>query len=503
LSTEIGETSAPSVVSGGLWTLLNRVLPQAQLLVLSIIVARYLGPTDMGRQSYIAFVSIALVQAATAGFPIALSRFVGELLGARRGGEAHSLYRLPRREEIVAAAHCLLVLSAVALLGGDPRAAWALAGVSAAFAVLQAVPMALLAGAQRWREGSLPGLVTGVATVPLTIVVLEAGGGITGLFGLEAAAVFANLVWTSALARRLASRMPPPEPAPAELRRRFLAFVGSTSALVIIQFVVWRRSELFVLGHYSTHAQIAYYSIAFAAISGLSKLPETLEAVAMPAVASLVGRGEHERIRRGFWRGMRLLVPITLPLVAGVAVIGPALLRLAYGEEYRDAGPVLLAMLAPLLLQPMLRVSEGILYGLGRVTFIVAAGLVATVVDLGLAFALIPSMDALGAAIANGAAILVAGVPCLVLAIRLHRPVDLALGAVLRAVVVALVVAAAAWAGLQAGTGFGLVAGTLAFVGAALLLRPLPAGDATWLAGGLGDVGARGTAAAFVRRMGA
>ncbi len=503
MSTEIGETSAPSVVSGGLWTLLNRVLPQAQLLVLSIIVARYLGPTEMGRQSFIAFVSIALVQAATAGFPIALSRFVGELLGARRGGEALSLYRLTRRVELLAAALCLLALVTVALLGGDPRAAWMLAGLSAAFAVLQAVPMALLAGAQRWREGSLPGLVTGVATIPLTVVVLEAGGGITGLFGLEAAAVFANLVWTSALARRLASQLPEPEPAPPELRRRFLAFVGSTSLLVIIQFVVWRRSELFVLGYYSTDAQIAYYSIAFAAISGLSKLPETLEAVAMPAVANLVGMGEHARIRRGFWRAMRLLVPITLPLVAGVAVTGPALLRLAYGDEYRDAGPVLLAMLAPLLLQPMLRVSEGILYGLGRVKFIVIAGLVATVVDLALAFALIPSMDALGAAIANGAAILVAGIPCLVLAVHLHRPVDLSVGLVLRTLPVALAVAAAAWAGLQVGTLLAVVTGTLAFLGAALVLRPVQAEDATWLSAGLGETGPRGTAAAFVRRIGA
>ena len=32
LSAELGETTAPSVVSGGLWTLLNRVLPQAELL---------------------------------------------------------------------------------------------------------------------------------------------------------------------------------------------------------------------------------------------------------------------------------------------------------------------------------------------------------------------------------------------------------------------------------------------------------------------------------------
>src|SRR3954451_20818185 len=78
----LGATSAPSVVSGGLWTLLNPAVPQAPPLVLSIITARSLGPDDMGRQSYIAFVALALVQAAPAGLPGALSRFIGELLGA-------------------------------------------------------------------------------------------------------------------------------------------------------------------------------------------------------------------------------------------------------------------------------------------------------------------------------------------------------------------------------------------------------------------------------------
>src|SRR3954471_19128101 len=107
---DLGATSAPSIVSGGLWTLLSRVLPQAQLLVLSIVVARYLGPDEMGRQSYIAFVALALVQAATAGLPGALSRFISELLGARKGGQALSLYRITRRVELVGAVLVLLVL---------------------------------------------------------------------------------------------------------------------------------------------------------------------------------------------------------------------------------------------------------------------------------------------------------------------------------------------------------------------------------------------------------
>src|SRR6478609_3416782 len=107
---ELGATSAPAIVSGGLWTLLSRVLPQAQLLILSIVVARYLGPDEMGRQSYIAFVALACVQAATAGLPAALSRFISELLGAKRGGQALSLYRLTRRIEAIAALLVLVIL---------------------------------------------------------------------------------------------------------------------------------------------------------------------------------------------------------------------------------------------------------------------------------------------------------------------------------------------------------------------------------------------------------
>jgi O-antigen/teichoic acid export membrane protein len=349
----------------------------------------------------------------------------------------------------------------------------------------------------------VPGLVTGVATIPATIAVLEAGGGITGLFAVEAAAVLGNLLWTSALARRLAVHLPAPAPVPPELRARFLSFAWSTTLIILIHFVVWRRSELFVMQHFSTDAEIAFYSIAFAAVSGLSKLPEAIEVVAIPAVANLVGTGEDERIRRGFWRAMRLLVLATLPIVAGAAVVGPSLLELLYGAAFADTGTVLLVMLAPLLVQPLLRVSEGVLYGLERARFIVGAGVVATVVDIALAFALIPSLDAVGAAIANGAAILVAGVPCLVLAARLHVPVDIRAGPLLRAVALALIVAGASGGVLLAlGTGvfatlLGVIAGSLAFVLFAVLLRPLAADDAAWLAGALG-----GTAGRFVTRIG-
>ena len=144
-----------------------------------------------------------------------------------------SLYRMTRRVEGAAAALVLAALAAVAALGGDPAAAWVLAGLSGGLHVLQTVPQSLLAGAQRWRETTIPGLVTGSVMIPVAIVVFELGGGITGIFAAEAATVFVNLLWTSALARRVEGPLPPAAPVPGDLRRRFLSFAGSTPIPVI------------------------------------------------------------------------------------------------------------------------------------------------------------------------------------------------------------------------------------------------------------------------------
>jgi hypothetical protein len=116
---------------------------------------------------------------------------------------------------------------------------------------------------------------------------------------------------------------------------------------------------------------------------------------------------------------------------------------------------------------------------------------------------LIPSLDAVGAAIANGAAIMVAGVPCLILAVSLHRPVSLPAAPLVRAVLLSLLVALGAWVALTLlGSIAAVAVGAGVGVGAALLLRPLAAEDAEWLASALGDQGARGVAGRFVTRLG-
>jgi O-antigen/teichoic acid export membrane protein len=253
------------------------------------------------------------------------------------------------------------------------------------------------------------------------------------------------------------------------------------------------------------------YSIGFAIVFGLARIPEAASKVAMPAVATLIGAGEEHRVRSGFWRAMRLLAFMTPPVVAGAAATGPAVISLAYGSEFSGAGDVLLILLVPLLVLPMLMTAEALLFALGRLKFLFGVALAATVVDVALSLIAIPRWDAVGAAVANAGAQLCAGVPCMVLAARLYGPVDMAWGPLVRGLVLAALTWVAAALVLDVvGDGLGgvctaVVAGLVVFGALAPVLRPLSSGDAEWLSSALGTSGSgpRAVAGRAVLRVGA
>src|SRR5581483_826541 len=74
-------TTGRSVVQGGLWYLASYGIPQGYTLVLSIVAARFLGPSGMGVQSFIAFVSVSTTSVLSGAMYVALMRFVGEMAG--------------------------------------------------------------------------------------------------------------------------------------------------------------------------------------------------------------------------------------------------------------------------------------------------------------------------------------------------------------------------------------------------------------------------------------
>jgi O-antigen/teichoic acid export membrane protein len=487
-------TTGRSVLGGSAWSVTGKLLPQLYTLAISIAAARFLTSGEFGRQSFIAFCELSLVMLLTAGLPVGLMRYIGETLGRDQPAVVRGLIRWAWGVELVAAALGAGVLVVVALLGAEPTGAWALAGVACALGILHTVPSALLIGAQLWRSATIAGLVSGVVATVATIVVLTAGGGITGMFAVEAATSALVLTWTSLLARRAQIRLSPAVAPPGALRGAVTRWTLIASIGVFLNFIVWRRSELFFLNAFSSDSQIAVYSIAFALVTAMVRLPEALAEVSSPAIATLYGAAEHARIRSGYGRAARLVLIMAMPLTVAGFALGPSAIRTIWGEKYSDAGPLLLIMLSTFPLLPLFYLARGALVGIGRQKVLIAVSAVAGIVDIGLAAALVPAFDAVGAAIANAGAQVVAAVPIIVAARRIFGEIDWAPAALLRTAVASGVAGLAALGtmlavGGVAGLLLGLGAGVAVFVLGAATLKILPAGDARWLAAAIGHIG--------------
>lgn len=436
---EIGLTSASSVFSGGLWTAFATVLPPVQTFVVSVVAARFLGAAGFGRQTLIAFVSISFSEVFAARMPAALSRFGAQLFGAGERGAVNWLFRWTWRTQVVLAALLIAGFTVYAFLAGTPRLAWIAAGVATALVVLQNALGGLLSASQRWRESVLPGTILTPFACAVMVAVFAAGGGIPGYFLVEVALGAGGLIWTWRLVRPLRRALPEPTPISPGLRGDFRSFMRTSTFFALVEFVVLSRVEVLFLNHYSTSAQVGFYSVAFAATLAVARIPNVITVVAIPAVASLYGAGEHDRIRSGYWRSLRLLASVSPLLVALSAILGSSVLGLAYGSRFHPAEPVLALLLIPYLVLPMMGLSTALLWTLQKMRFLVISGIAAVIVDIVLGFALIPRFHAVGAAIDNDLSLLTSGIPALWLVGRLLRPTALDLRIIVRAVAVAVV----------------------------------------------------------------
>ncbi len=486
-------TTGAAVARGSAWNVSLGLVPQLYLLVVSIAAGRFLGPELFGRQSFIAFAELSIVTLLGLPITVSLQRFTASVLGEGRPGAVRVLSRSALWVAIPLAALAAGVMSVLALAGAKPAAAWVLAGVTAAFLLVQGVPQAVLAGHQRWRPMAMVGLITGAISTAGVVAVLAAGGGIRGMFAVEAIAVMLSLAWMSILVARLnVSEHVQGKDASAPVHAMF-RYAGVSSIGVGLSLVVWNRSEFLFLNHYSSDSQIGFYSIAFAAITALSMIPRQIGGTLVPAVATLQGAGEMDRVRTGFARALRLGLTVAFVLTAGAAALGPELLKLVYGADFNAVGPILLILVAPFPAIAIFQLAGAMVAGMGHLRILVIAGAVGGAVDIGLAFALIPHFDAVGAAISNSIAQLVVGVPPFIYSQRLVGGVRWEFARVAAVAAAAATGGLAAWGcvyaiGGIAGIAVGAALGLLAFSLVARGLRIFTAADALWLEKTAGSV---------------
>lgn len=480
-------TTGQSMAAAGLWSLAGRVLPQLYTFVVSVVAARVLGPNAMGQLVLIVFSMSTLLFVATVGVNAALTRYVAESVGRNRERAVWSIAVWAWRCEAAFGAVAAAILVVVALSGQQPRAAWLVAAAGCAIGALQSVPSSLLVGAQRWRDATVVSLVTGAASTAGSLVVLALGGGISELVAVQVSAIAGNFVGMSVLGARYLKRLPSGD---AHLWHQFrgqvVRYALFTSATLILLYLVEQRTEIFFLARFASDADIAVYSIAFSGFAVLALFPAAVAAVVSPAVATLYGGGQLERIEAGFERAVRVTLLSLIPVTGALISLGPTAVRLIYGGQYRSAGPVVAVLAPTLLLVSVGNLSFALLAGLGRVRGALIASAVAAVSIVPLNVVLVPRYQAVGAALAYGIAQAIVTIAVFAAARAAVRAVRLELRWLGRIVVVSTTAGLAALAAVstvQAAAGLlvGLTIGTAVLVAGALTVGVIPPRDAVWL----------------------
>ena len=188
-----------------------------------------------------------------------------------------------------------------------------------------------------------------------------------------------------------------------------------------VALIVWGRSEILLLKHLCTDIrQVSFYSLAFTMAEQLLLAATVFGTAAGATIFVQYGR-DKSRLPAITASTFRYLALIAIPLHFVAASLAVPALLLLYGHQFQDAAMVV--VLAPLLciFKAFISPAQSLLQCSERQSFVIAATVLAGVVDWGVAWWLIPAHGAVGACIGNGAAQAAAVLIMWAVAIHLYK----------------------------------------------------------------------------------
>lgn len=404
------------------WYGLENIISFATSLITSVVIARTLGPSKMGYIVYVNWIVTITSSLGSIGIPATTRKYMAEFLGGKDRSTARFIYLRTLGMQTGLAGVATIVATAWVLYDSPPN--YHIAAILLVFSILPSMVNSISAQANVAAEqlsANLAGSAAATGTFfTLTMLSVLFHWGVIGIcvamLCMRLADCLVRLIPTM---RRILAWESDHANMPPDLKPRMMRFAVQGVFAMFLSLIVWDRSELFLLKHLSNDiTQIAFYSVAFGLAERLLVFPSVFSAATGASVLAQFGR-DRSRLPAMTASSARYLALVSLPLhiIAG-ALAGPALLIL-YGNKY--AGAVIVATIAPLLCLPkaFLGPIESLFESTDQQKYFLYATGIASFVDLGVAWWLIPAHGAVGACIGSGAAQILAA--CIMWAIGIHK----------------------------------------------------------------------------------
>jgi O-antigen/teichoic acid export membrane protein len=381
----------------------------ASALVVSVLLARGLGAERFGVYALVMSVVIFTLVFARLGVSGTVRRYVAELDG--KGDLATAAIVLGRALKLGLLSG-LLATAALAAAAGplamffhsvDLRVDLLIGAAMVLPMVLVGILRAVISGLQHY--GNLVRL--NLATSPLWVVgcsiAVWRGVGVPGVLIASLAIELINLValgWWSVRYVGMRWRVP----LPTELRSRLQRYNIALGVLILLNAVVWERSEILFLGRFQGATQVSFYAVPFALTERVVDLvPGAILGVLLPGLSFVQGRADTGRFTSVLSDALRYLAMLTLPICLFGIPLAPAIISLLYGSQFEGAAVVLQILLVSAVFGVLGQASRSALLGLERQGWLLKTGSVAAIASIGLDLVLIPRWGAIGAAVANTA----------------------------------------------------------------------------------------------------
>jgi O-antigen/teichoic acid export membrane protein len=398
------ETVRSALLRNTFWYGLVTVFGLLSGLLMSIVLARGLGPAAMGEYSYLLWALRVLTAIATLGWAFATVRYTAEAYGRGERARARGVVAFFLRRQLVTTLLVAMVVAAAALTLVDERLRWPLVVLAVMLvpATVETIYTNAVYGAQRYDLTTQTSTVKMILHLAASVVAVAAGLDILGLvIGLALGSTVSCLIQRARARQLLGDTVLPPAPAAYPEMRRYVA---SLSVVAVLEALVRDRSELFFLRLWAPSEEIAFYSLAFGLATRVMVIPEIAVGALLPAFSALHGRGEREELATVYRSAMRYVALSGLPTAAVTAALAPGVVHWLYGAAYLPAARLLSVLAIIAVVGALRKVAFSALYAVGdRHCALTATGL-AVALNLALAASLIPSYGTGGAVIANSAA---------------------------------------------------------------------------------------------------
>ena len=373
----------------------------------SVVMARSLGPNDLGIFHQVQWFSGTVSVVISLGFITSITKFTAQFQAEGRHGDVLSAVRFIFYVEFAIALATtlglLLMASRIAdhYFTRDQAFIFRLAFLAITPGIQTAIFSATLDGAQVFRYQTLHSLTVTPSALLLKVYVMYKGWGLESLFWINLLFSVVNLAFYYLAARRegLLRGWFRFAPSDGKWKREILDYNRSAVGVHFVDLVVWSRSENYFLGRYCAASQIAYYNLAQNLIVKLTgTLPNLMWRLLLPLTSQHHGRMETEKMRKTYHHALRYAAFFAFPTIAICFLAAYELVVIFYGHAYSEAKDCFRILCAGALLSSLAQPGSAVIYASNRQDFILKYGALLAVLNIALCIYLVPRYGSRGAA---------------------------------------------------------------------------------------------------------